>query len=255
MLLTPHQQEIQRSTREFVAKQIIPIADHYDRTGTFPDFIIEAAKESELLAMGIPQQYGGRGLDFVTQGVIIEELGYGCAGFSTILSVNGLGCYAPLLAGTEEQKKLYFGPIVNGGLSSFALTEPAAGSDVGAGKSTAKKVGDEYILNGSKCFITSGGYSKILTIFAMTDPSKGARGLSAFIVKGGSPGLIVSKHENKLGIRCSNTVELVMQDLRVPANQLLGKEGDGMKIAMASLDMSRPLIGAQSVGIARRALD
>jgi acyl-CoA dehydrogenase len=255
MILTPEQQEIQRLAREFAETHIIPVAGEYDRTGEFPEFIIEAAKKADLLAMGIPKQFGGRDLDAVTQGVILEELGYGCAGFATILGVNGLGYYAPLLVGTEEQKKLYFTPIVEGGLSAFALTEPGAGSDVSAGKTTAKKVGDEYILNGSKCFITSGAYAKMFTIFALTDPSKGLKGLSAFIVKGGSPGLVITKHENKLGIRGSNTVELVMQDLQVPASQLLGKEGDGMRIAMSCLDMARPMVGSQSVGIAQRALD
>ena len=159
MILTPEQQEIQRLAREFAETHIIPVAGEYDRTGEFPEFIIEAAKKADLLAMGIPKQFGGRDLDAVTQGVILEELGYGCAGFATILGVNGLGYYAPLLVGTEEQKKLYFTPIVEGGLSAFALTEPGAGSDVSAGKTTAKKVGDEYILNGSKCFITSGAYA------------------------------------------------------------------------------------------------
>jgi alkylation response protein AidB-like acyl-CoA dehydrogenase len=255
MILTPEQQEIQQAAREFTEEHIIPVAADYDRKGEFPEFIVEEARNAGLLAMGIPKQFGGRDLDAVSQGVILEELGYGCAGFATILGVSGLGYYPPLLVGTDEQKKHYFAPIVEGGLAAFALTEPGAGSDVSAATTTAKKVGDEYILNGSKCFITSGAYAKMFTIFAMTDPSKGLKGLSAFMVAGGSPGLIVSKHENKLGIRASNTVELLFQDLRVPASQLLGGEGDGMKIAMKSLDMARPLIGAQSVGIAQRALD
>ncbi len=255
MILSPEQQEIQRVAREFTQQHITPVAGEYDRSGEFPAFIIEEAKKADLLAMGIPKEFGGRGLDALTQGVIMEELGYGCAGFATILGVNGLGYYPPLLVGTEAQKKAYFAPIVEGGLAAFALTEPGAGSDVSAGKSTAKKDGDDYIVNGNKCFITSGAYARMFTIFALTDPSKGLKGLSAFMVKGGTPGLIVTKHENKLGIRASNTVELLFQDLRIPASQLLGKEGDGMKIAMASLDMARPMVGAQSVGIARRALD
>jgi len=252
MLLTSEQQEIQRSARNFTNTHIVPIAAEYDLKGEFPEFIVEEARKAGYLAMGIPKQFGGQDLSSVTQGVILEELGIGCAGIATAISVNGLGYYAPLIAGTDEQKKFYFTPIVEGGLSSFALTEPSAGSDVRGAKTTAKKVGDEYILNGSKCFITNGAFA---TIFALTDPSKGLKGLSAFIVEGGSPGLVVSKHENKLGIRCSNTVELVLQDLHVPASHLLGKEGDGMKIAMQSLDMARPMVGAQSVGIAQRALD
>lgn len=255
MILSPEQQEIQRLAREFTQKHIIPVAAEYDRSGEFPAFIVDEARQAGLIAMGIPKEFGGRGLDGVTQAVIMEELGYGCAGFATILGVNGLGYYAPLLAGTEEQKKFYFSPVVEGGLAAFALTEPGAGSDVSSAKSTAIKTGDDYVINGSKCFITSGAYAKVFTIFALTDPSKGLKGLSAFMVKGGTPGLVVTKHENKLGIRGSNTVELLFEEMRVPANQLLGKEGDGMRIAMASLDMARPMVGAQSVGIAQRALD
>ena len=255
MILTPQQQEIQRLAREFTEKNIIPVAGEYDRSGEFPEFIINKAKEAGLLDMAIPKQFGGRGLDAVTQGIVLEEIGYGCAAFATIIGVSILGFCPVMLAGTDEQKKFYLDPVVQGGLAAFALTEPGAGSDVGAAKTTARKEGNEYLLNGSKCFITSGGYAKVFTIFALTDPTKGVRGLSAFLVKAGQPGLIVAKHENKLGIRGSNTVELLIQDLRVPASQLLGKEGDGMKIAMGSLDITRPMIGAQSVGIAQRALD
>jgi alkylation response protein AidB-like acyl-CoA dehydrogenase len=255
MILTPQQQEIQRLAREFTEKNIIPVAGEYDRSGEFPEFIIHKAKEAGLLDMAIPKQFGGRGLDAVTQGIVLEEIGYGCAGFATIIGVSILGFCPVMLAGTDEQKKFYLEPVLQGGLAAFALTEPGAGSDVGAAKTTAKREGDEYILNGSKCFITSGGYARVFTIFALTDPTKGVRGLSAFLVKAGQPGLIVAKHENKLGIRGSNTVELLIQDLRVPVSQLLGKEGDGMKIAMGSLDITRPMIGAQSVGIAQRALD
>lgn len=254
-LLTPEQQEMRQLAKEFTAKHIIPFATEYDRTGQFPEFIIPAAKDAGLLGMGVPKQFGGRALDAVTQGVILEELGYGCTGFATIIGVNGLATYPVLLAGTEEQKAWYLAPIIAGGLGAFALTEPGAGSDVSAGKTTAKKDGNDYVLNGSKCFITSGGYAKVFTIFALTDPSKGLKGLSAFLAKAEQPGLIVAKHENKLGIRASNTVELALQDLRIPASSLLGKEGEGMKIAMMALDMARPLIGAQSVGLAQRALD
>ena len=255
MILTPEQQEMQRLARDFTEKNIIPVASEHDRTGRFPEFIIPKAKEAGLLDMAIPKQYGGRGLDAVTQGIIVEEIGYGCAGFATIIGVSILGFCPVMLAGTEEQKKFYLEPVLNGALAAFALTEPGAGSDVGSAKTTAKKEGDEYVLNGSKCFITSGAYAGVFTIFALTDPTKGVRGLSAFLVRAGQPGLMVAKHENKLGIRASNTVELLIQDLRIPAGLLLGKEGDGMKIAMASLDITRPMIGAQSVGIAQRALD
>src|SRR5208283_2230136 len=160
-----------------------------------------------------------------------------------------------LVAGTDEQKKRFFEPMLRGEIGSFGLTEPGAGSDAGSGKSTAVKVGDEYVLNGTKCWITNGGYSTVFVIYALTDPSKGMKGLSAFIVEKGRPGFTVGTVDHKLGIRSSNTVELLFKDVHIPVSNLLGKEGDGMKIAMKTLDMARPAIAALSVGIAQRALD
>jgi alkylation response protein AidB-like acyl-CoA dehydrogenase len=160
-----------------------------------------------------------------------------------------------MVAGTDAQKKAFYGPMVRGEIGSFGLTEPSAGSDAGNGKSTAVKVGDEYILNGSKCWITNGGYSSVFVIYALTDPAAGMKGISAFIVEKGTPGFTIGTVDHKLGIRSSNTVELLFKDVHIPAANLLGKEGEGMKIAMKTLDMARPAIASLSLGLSQRALD
>jgi len=254
-LLTAEQLEIQKAAREFVAKNIIPHAAEYDRTGEFPPFLVEAAQAGKYFAMAIPKKYGGLEYDSVTQAVVCEEWGYGCAGMATTLGATMLGTDPVLIAGNEDQKKRFFGAIVNGAIAAFGLTEPGVGSDAGGLKTTAVRSGDEYILNGNKCFITNGAYARVFVICAKTDPSKGLKGISAFIVEKDRPGFTVGGAEHKLGIRSSNTVELHLQDVRIPASNLLGREGDGMKIAMMTLDVARPPIAAAAVGIARRALD
>jgi acyl-CoA dehydrogenase len=254
-ILTAEQQAIKAATKDFVAKNIIPHAAEYDKTGEFHEYLVEAAKESRVFAMCVPKKYGGLGYDALTQAIVLEEWGYGCAAMGTTLGVSPMGQYAVLIAGNDEQQARYFEPIVKGGLSSFALTEPGAGSDVVAGRTTAVRSGDEYVLNGSKCFITNGGFASVYVVFAKTDPSKGAKGLSAFIVERGRPGFTVGAVDHKLGIRSSNTVELLLKDVHIPAANLLGKEGEGMKIAMKTLEMSRPGIAAVAVGLAQRALD
>ena len=254
-ILTAEQQEIKKTTREFVAKHIIPNAAEYDKKGEFHPFLLEAAKESKIFTMAIPQKYGGLGYDSLTQAIVCEEWGYGCAGMGTTLAAGVLGMDSVLLAGNEEQKPRYFEPILKGGIAAFALTEPGAGSDAAAGTTMAVRSGGDYVLNGTKCFITNGGYASVFVILAKTDPSKGVKGISAFIVEKGRPGFTIGATDHKLGIRSSNTVELLLKDVRIPANNLLGKEGDGFKIAMMTLDMARPAIAALAVGVAQRALD
>ena len=254
-ILTAEQQEIKKAAKEFVAKYIIPNAAEYDKTAEFHPFLLEAAKESKIFTMAIPKKYGGLGYDAVTQAVVVEEWGYGCAGMGTTLAAGVLGMDSLLIAGSEEQKQRYFEPILKGGIAAFALTEPGAGSDAAGVKTIAVRSGDNYILNGTKCFITNGGYASVYVILAKTDPSKGVKGISAFMVEKGRPGFTIGTTEHKLGIRSSNTVELLLKDVHVPAVNLLGKEGDGMKIAMMTLDMGRPMIAALAVGIAQRALD
>jgi acyl-CoA dehydrogenase len=254
-LLTSEQLKIQQTTREFVAKYIIPNAAEYDRTGEFHPFLLEAARQSNIFAMAIPKNFGGLGYDALAQAVVVEEWGYGCAGMATTLAAGHLGVDSVLIAGNDEQKERFFKIVVDGGLSAFALTEPGAGSDAGSVKTVAVRSGEEYVLNGNKCFITNGGYANFVVVYANTDPSKGLKGMSAFVVEKGRPGFTVGAVDHKLGIRSSNTVELHLKDVRIPAKNLLGKEGDGMKIAMLTLDMGRQLIGATAIGIAQRALD
>ncbi len=254
-ILTTEQQEIKQAAKTFVAKHIIPNAAEYDKTGEFHSFLLDAAKETKTFAMAIPKKYGGLGYDALTQAVVWEEWGYGCAGMGTTLAAGTLGINVLLLVGTEEQKQRYFDPIVKGGISAFALTEPGTGSDAASVTTTAVRSGNDYVLNGTKCFITNGGYASVIVICAKTEPSKGAKGLSAFMVEKGRAGFTVGATDHKLGIRSSNTVELLLKDVRIPASNLLGKEGEGMKIFLASLDMGRLGIGALAVGLAQRALD
>jgi alkylation response protein AidB-like acyl-CoA dehydrogenase len=254
-ILSPEQQAIKQAARNFVAKYIIPNAAKYDKSGEFHPFLLEASKENKIFTMAVPKEYGGLDYDALTQALILEEWGYGCAGMATTLGASILSMDSVLIAGNDEQKRRYFKPILNTELGSFGLTEAGAGSDAGAGKTTAIKVGDKYIINGTKCWITNGGFASVYVIFALTDPAAGMKGISAFIVERGLPGFTIGTVDHKLGIRSSNTVELLLKDVHIPATNLLGKEGEGMKIAMKTLDMARPAIGALSVGLAQRALD
>lgn len=205
--------------------------------------------------MTAPRAYGGPELDSVTISLIMEEFAYGCAGVATTLGGNGLSSYPVLIAGTEEQKKLFFGRLLAGGLGAFALTEPGAGSDAGAVSTSARREGDEYVINGTKCFITTGAMADIFIVFASINPTMKARGLSAFIVEREREGISIGHEEDKMGIRASNAVEVRFNNVRVPADHLLGKEGEGFKIAMQTLDMARPIVGAIAVGVARAALE
>jgi alkylation response protein AidB-like acyl-CoA dehydrogenase len=254
-ILSSEQKTIQQAAKDFVAKYIIPNAAKYDKSGEFPMLLLEASKPSNIFAMAVPKEYGGLNYDALTQALVLEEWGYGCAGMGTTLAASVLSMDSVLIAGTDEQKRRYFKPMLNAEIGSFGLTEPGAGSDAAAGKTTAVKKGDEYILNGTKCWITNGGFASVYVIFALTDPAAGVKGISAFILERGHPGFTIGTVDHKLGIRASNTVELLLHDVHLPASNLLGKEGEGMKIAMKTLDMARPAIAALSVGIAQRALD
>jgi alkylation response protein AidB-like acyl-CoA dehydrogenase len=253
--ISPAQRDIQKAAREFVAKVIIPRAAEFDKSGEFHDYLLDAAKPSKIFAMAVPKEYGGLGYSPLTQALVLEEWGYGCAAMGTTLSASILSMESVMIAGNDEQKRRFFTPMLTAGIGAFALTEPTAGSDAGAGEATAVKNGGDYILNGPKCWITNGGEASVFVIFAATDPAKGVKGISAFIVKRGQQGLIMGDREEKLGLRSSNTVYFLLKDARVPAANLLGKEGDGMKIAMQTLDVARPSIGALAVGLAQRVLD
>jgi alkylation response protein AidB-like acyl-CoA dehydrogenase len=246
---------IQHNVKAFVAKEIIPVAAEYDKTGEFNPHLLEAARTSHIFAMAVPKAFGGLDYDALTQALVLEEWGYGCAGMGTTLAASILSMDSVLVAGTDAQKRLFFEPMVRGGIGSFGLTEPNAGSDAGNVKSVAVRVGDEYVLNGTKCWISNGGYASVFVIYALTDPTAGMKGLSAFIVEKGTPGFTIGTVDHKLGIRSSNTVELLLKEVHIPAGNLLGKEGEGMKIAMQTLDLARPAIAALSLGLAQRGLN
>lgn len=255
---TASQLELQQKVRNFVAEHVTPNQKMID-SGDVPDSILKAWYETGLICLVAPKAVGGIDLDAKSCAIVMEELALGDVGLATAFGANNLGSYPLLIAGTLEQQKQHFGPILQGKYGAFALTEQGAGSDAGAVATTAVKKGDEYILNGSKCYITQGGYAidmeSSLVVFASTDRTMGSKGLSAFLVKGGTPGLRVGKIEDKMGIRGSQTVELVIEDLKVPASALLGAEGDGMRIAMKTLDSGRLMVAAQAIGSGQAALD
>ena len=255
--LNEEQLELQEMVRDFVEKEITPYAAEMDEQNHMRDGLIEKANEMGLLNVIVPEELDGPGLDSISVATIYEELGKGCAGVATSLAANSLATVPVLLAGTDEQKKMYCDILNNGGLAAFALTEPGAGSDAGGVSTRAVHNKEEgtYTLNGTKMFITNGGLAEIFLVFANTRKSGGIRGLTAFIVPKDTPGFSVGKKENKMGIRPSNTTELVLQDVVIPESYRVGREGEGFRIAMNTLDSARPFVGAVSVGIAQAALD
>jgi len=254
--LTEEQKMFQESIRELVKNEIEPRAMDIDEKGEFPWDIVEVFKRNDILGLPFAEEYGGQGADLLTVCLAIEEIAKVCVNSSLILGCQELGSTPIKLAATEEQKKRYLPDLASGEkLAAFGLTEPEAGSDAAAMKSRAVKKDDKYILNGQKCFITNGGVAETYSIFAMTDPEKGVRGISAFIVEKDFPGFTIGKHENKLGIRGSVTAELIFEDCEVPAENLLGQEGKGFNLAMMTLDRTRSSIGAQGLGCASGALD
>lgn len=254
-LISEEAQELLGAVKEFCEKEVKEQCKEYDRSGEWPKEIYDKAIEMQLHMLEVPEEYGGMGLSRVDVAALFEEMAKADAGFATTISASGLGTKPVLIAGSEELKKRACQLIVDGGFGAFCLTEPGAGSDASAGKTTAVKDGDSYILNGRKCFITNGGVASFYVVTAMTDKSQGVKGMSAFLVEAGTPGLSTGNHENKMGIRTSNTCDVVLEDCRIPASALMGAEGEGYKIAMKTLDMSRAWVGCGAVGIAQRAID
>lgn len=252
---TAEQQDLQKLVRQFTEKEVGPVAKRYDHEGDFPYELFGKIVNMGLHCMPAPEEYGGPGFDSTTSVLLVEELAKGDVGFATTVSANGLASYPVLIAGTAAQKKLFFDIVMQGKMAAFCLTEPNAGSDAGAVATMAQRDDDEYVLNGTKCFITNGGTASVYTVFASVDRSKGLKGLSAFLVERDRPGVSSGKEEDKMGIRSSNTTDVIFQNVRIPASHLLGKEGDGFKIAMQTLDISRPVIGALGVGLGQAALD
>jgi butyryl-CoA dehydrogenase len=255
--LTKEQQMVRKIVREFAEKEIAPKAKEIDLTGEFPWDNVKKMAKADMMGIPYPKEYGGAGGDYISYIIAVEEISRACAATGVILSAHtSLACFPIFQWGTKEQKEKYLIPLAKGEkLGAFALTEPNAGTDAAAQQTTAVLEGDHYILNGSKIFITNGGKADVYIVFAMTDKSKGTKGISAFIVEKDFPGFYIGKVEEKMGIRGSRAAELVFEDCVVPKENLIGKEGEGFKIAMATLDGGRIGIGAQALGIAQAALD
>ncbi len=254
--LTEEQNMIIETAREIAQKKILPVRERYDHEGIFPWDVVEAMAAADLCGLYIPEQYGGFGGGVFALCLAVEELSKVCGGISLSMAATALGTFPLLLFGSEEQKRKYLPGIAAGKtIAAFGLTEANAGSDALGMKSSAVLDGDTYILNGTKQWITNGENAQLYTVFAKTNPAKGARGISAFIVEKGTPGFSFGKHEDKMGIRASSTTELVFQDCRIPKSNLLGKEGLGSIIAINTLNYSRPGVGAQALGIAAGALE
>jgi alkylation response protein AidB-like acyl-CoA dehydrogenase len=240
---------------DLAREKVAPRAAEIDAKGEFPWDMKELLAQQDIFAMPFPEEYGGLGSSELSILMVIEELAKACATTSLLLCVQQLGSLPILLAGTDEQKQRFIPKLASGEwLASYALTEPGSGSDAGAMRTRAEKRGDNYVLNGLKHFITNAGVAHINTVFAVTS-DQGTRGISAFVVEGDRPGFHMGKVENKMGIRGSQTGELVFEDCEIPAENLLGSEGEGFKIALATLDRTRPGIAAQALGIAQGALD
>lgn len=254
--LTEEQEQIKRLARSFAEKEIIPRAAEYDEKEEVPWEIIEKAYAVGLMNTTVPEEYGGQGLNHVTQALIAEELAYGCLGINGTFGANGLALTPLLLAGTEEQKQRFLKPFCSKPqLAAFCLTEPNAGSDASNIATTAVREGDEYVINGTKCFITNGGVAALYTVFCTVDRSRGLKGITAIVVPGDTPGLSAGKKEKKMGDRASHVGEVIFDNVRVPVSNRLGEEGEGFKIAMKTLDVTRPGVGATAVGVARRAFE
>jgi len=255
-LLTDEQKMIIEICRKIVDERIIPVRAEYDEKKIFPADIIKEIGRSDLFRLFIPEKYEGMGTGIFEVCLATEELSRGDLSVATTYAASGLGFIPIILMGSEEQKEKYLPPLASGEkLAAFGLTEADAGSDVSAIRTTAVKNGDFYVLNGTKQWITNGGEADIYTIFAKTDPAKGARGVSAFIVEKGTSGFEFGKKEDKLGIRASATRELVFNDCRVPKENIFSREGMGFITVMKTFDQSRPAVGAQAVGVAQAALE
>lgn len=250
------QESIRQAASKFTDKEILPVIHEYDEKEEFPQKIINKMHEVGLLTIGVPEEYGGPGADILTQILVTEEISRGCAGLGATMAASCLLSAQPVnVAGTPEQKKYYYDCLNEGKLGAFCLTEPGAGSDTAGIALTAKRDGDYYVLNGTKQFITNGGVASIYTVFGTTDKKLRYKGIIGFIVDRNTPGISVGPEEKKMGIRTSDTRQVIFEDVRVPVENRLGEEGDGFKILMKALDLSRPSVAAEAVGIAQGAFD
>lgn len=254
--LSEEQKALESTARKFAKDRIIPIAAKCDEESKFPNDVFKAAWELGLVAPNIPSEYGGGGCSELDHTIITEELAYGCTGIQTSMTANALAATPIILGGSEEQKKKYLGMLTSEPIfASYATTEPAAGSDVAGMQTRAVQHGDDWVLNGQKCFITNGSWARFYVIFATVDPAKKHKGIMAFIVDRDTPGVSVGKKENKMGQRASDTATIILEDVKVSKANVLAPEGEGFKLAMMTFDRTRPDIGAGACGIMRRALD
>jgi len=254
--LTDEQLALQDTARRFAREEIAPVAGQYDQSGEFPRHIMQRAWELGLSSTCIPNELGGVGLDIVGSVLVTEELAWGCAGMATSIMCNDLGLMPIVVGGSAEQQKEWLTRCASEfKMISFCLSEPSAGSDVAGLQLLCEKDGDHYVLNGTKCWITNGGVADLYTVFATLDRSSRHKGICAFVLPTDTPGITIGKKEDKMGQRASDTRVIHFDNVRVPVSQRLGQEGEGFKIAMKTLDRTRPSIGSLATGIAQRALD
>jgi acyl-CoA dehydrogenase len=253
---TEEQQALIATTREFAKKEIVPVAGKLDEHGEFPREILKKAWELGLMNAEVPTEYGGLGLSCLDHCLILEEVSYGCAGVNTSMAGNMLGAMPLLIAGSDEQKKKYLGRLIKEPIfAAYACSEPDAGSDVAGLSTKVQKHGDEYVLNGQKRWITNAGVASWFTVFATFDKALKHKGITCFVVDASTPGVKIGRKEDKMGQRCSNTCDVIFEDVKLPKSALVGEEGQGFKVAMKTFDRSRPWIAAGATGIIRRALE
>lgn len=253
--LTEEQKLLQQAAAEFTRNEIIPVAPDYDKSHEFPWPVIRKAQELGYTTMTIPSAYGGSGLSLLEECLVTEELAYGCSGMSTSITLNGLAALPIMLAGSDSLKRKYLSHLANNGMAAYCLSEASAGSDVAAIQTEARREGNYFVLNGAKTFITNASVAEWFSVFAYTDKDAKYRGMSTFVVDRNTPGVSVAKPFNKLGQRASNTAEVIFDNVKVPAENLIGNQGDGFMLAMRVFDRSRVPTAIGAVGVARRALD
>ena len=254
--LSEEQRALQELARDFAQKEIAPVALQYDKEPAFPGEIIKKAHAAGLMNLTCPKEYAGQGVALVNAALIVEELNAACVAIAGMIGINSLACGPILIGGTDEQKRRFLIPLNQAGkTASFCLTEREAGSDAGSLKTLAKLEGDHYVLNGQKCFISNASYADLYSIFAPLDPTKGTKGIAGFVIPRESPGLSIGKVEDKMGQRALNVAEVNLDNVIVPREDLLGKEGEGFKIAMKTLDEGRVNIAACAVGLSRAAFE
>ena len=254
--LSEEQQALMETAREFTRKEVVPAAAKLDEHGTFPKEILQKAWELGLMNCEIPEAYGGLGLNCLSHCLVLEEVSYGCLGVNTSMAANMLGAMPLLIAGSEEQRKKYFSSLLEKPVyAAYCCSEPDAGSDVAGMTTKVQKVGDDYVLNGQKRWITNGGVASWYTVFATFDKSSRHKGITCFVVDADLPGVKTGRKEDKMGQRASNTTDVIFEDVKLPRRALVGEEGGGFKVAMKTFDRSRPWIAAGACGIIRRALE